>query len=347
MAAEFSTSSLSVGNSSAVSSGQLPSLQDWYIFISIGMCLIAGLGLPGNLLTIVAFIKFRALHTSTNYLIVSQSVADALSSAVVPGFVFFNYSQHGIKLASSLKYACLLTQWLVAFSLLSSVINILALSLERMVAVISPFANINPRKKQIIQVSTGITWSTILLICSIPTFGWNRWSPEMRCASYVVYYPVYMMYFLLAPVFGSLIITAVVNTIIAISVWRKAARVRPSGVTTTQNSNPGGGQGGSGSVSSTAVTTSISTMPHRPKLNLKLTIMLLTVVGVFYLCWMPYLICTIINLVSPAQYRHRPILVLHEVSKALLALNGAINPIIYANQNKAFRSAFKQLICPQ
>jgi hypothetical protein len=69
-----------------------------------------------------------------------------------------------------------------------------------------------------------------------------------------------------------------------------------------------------------------------------MTTTVLCLVGVFYLCWAPFIVVTLLagirpNLVNP---------MLHELTKPLLLLNGALNPIIYASRMPAFRKAFKK-----
>ena len=113
--------------------------KDWYLGVFFWVYLAIIAGIPSNILVLVAYIKFPSLDTPTNLLICNQSVADLLFCLTTMMFVWFNYTVMGLKYASYHKYACLIMLFTVAVSLWSSVINLLALSVERFLAIAFPY----------------------------------------------------------------------------------------------------------------------------------------------------------------------------------------------------------------
>ena len=64
------------------------------------------------------------------------------------------------------------------------------------------------------------------------------------------------------------------------------------------------------------------------------------VVGVFYLCWIPFMIAVVLS----AFFKDlvTPVVVL--VISALIYSNSALNPVLYGFLNRNFRAAFKRLL---
>lgn len=317
----------------------------WYKFMAAWLLVVCIIIIPGNLLTIVAYFRFKALHTGANMLICNQSIMDFLTGVGSPVYVYLSFTSAGLKTLKHSKYTCLLVLWILSFPFISSVINILAISIERLVAVCFPFANIRFRKKQIVLLSIIVAWSVLILSLSLPIMGWNQWSQGSQCALYIVYTPTYVTYFIMVPIFGSLGITAIINLIILIFLRRRHTRVTDIQTAVNLTEQPSGTQPVN-STHTSNTSTAVTNNPHEMKMrfNRKVTRMLLIVVGVFYLCWIPYTVCTITFLVSPFHFRHIEMVIVHEFSKGLMALNGFLNPFIYATRNKAFGNAFKKLL---
>ena len=70
--------------------------------------------------------------------------------------------------------------------------------------------------------------------------------------------------------------------------------------------------------------------------------MVVTVSVTFALCRLPALTMYVVSYFSPSQDYSD---VLHILSVALVTLNSAINPFIYALVNQRFRQHIKELIC--
>ena len=70
--------------------------------------------------------------------------------------------------------------------------------------------------------------------------------------------------------------------------------------------------------------------------------MVVTVSVIFTLCRLPALTMYVVSYFSPSQDYSD---VMHILSVALVTLNSAINPFIYALVNQRFRQHIKELIC--
>lgn len=66
------------------------------------------------------------------------------------------------------------------------------------------------------------------------------------------------------------------------------------------------------------------------------------VIGSFALCWFPSLIDAVIHLLAPTLWRQTQ---LYLVTTTLVLFSSVINPIVYSLRVKAFRDAFRTLLC--
>jgi hypothetical protein len=153
----------------------------WNVVVGCMFVVLIVATLGGNSLTIVVFIKEKALHTPANALICNQSVADLLSALLSLAFAFTNYHPEGIILGASNKMICSASLWGFCVSVLSSVFNVFALTLERLIAVSAPFKNRSPRKTAIVIGGIIIGWIVVLVDVSVVIIAGNDWQPGRRC----------------------------------------------------------------------------------------------------------------------------------------------------------------------
>ncbi|ELU08032.1 hypothetical protein CAPTEDRAFT_93871, partial [Capitella teleta] len=142
------------------------------VAVTLFIIVITG-SVVGNTLIITVFFRFKYLQNATNYLICNQSIADLLSAFIVCFYMSIAYFPAGKVFIISNKYACLLYLWAHCVSLLCSLVNIMAISIERVIAVAFPFVNINPLKKKFVLLWIAVTWIGILVSNSVPIFGVN------------------------------------------------------------------------------------------------------------------------------------------------------------------------------
>uniref|UniRef100_A0A915DX52 G-protein coupled receptors family 1 profile domain-containing protein n=1 Tax=Ditylenchus dipsaci TaxID=166011 RepID=A0A915DX52_9BILA len=102
------------------------------IFLVVGV-----LGVVGNWLTVLVICKTSSLHTPTNYLLASLACSDLFLILVgVPFDLFYLWTPHS---APAFHGFCELTSISISWFTFNSILTILALSVERLVAIRYPF----------------------------------------------------------------------------------------------------------------------------------------------------------------------------------------------------------------
>ncbi|KAI1707544.1 7 transmembrane receptor (rhodopsin family) domain-containing protein [Ditylenchus destructor] len=164
--------------------------QEWYMLALVLMPLAC---IVGNSLVVAAVWTTRALQTPTNYLLVSLACADLLvGTAVMPFNIYMAVNGLHWHLPPVLCYIyCVLD---VAAST-SSIIHLVLISIDRLVAATKPAEYKTPKHKRRVYISIGFAW--IFSIClSLPLVtGFNTSTRhflmhEHHCG---IYSPMYML----------------------------------------------------------------------------------------------------------------------------------------------------------
>ena len=297
----------------------------WYPGIIVWIYIPFVVGIPGNTLVLLAYAKNYSLRTPTNLLIVNQSVADLVVYAIGLCFVWFNYTLWGLNVASTHKYVCLYMLCSINVGLLSSVVNLLALTVERFLAVAFPYQYLRWVTDASVKRVILVLWTMMMVIANLPILGWNTWTPGKQCTSVYMTPNLYFVNLFLLQALLVLVIMAILNIIICGIAFIVRRKVAPHPSTLTKKEGE-----------------------QAPRGDYKITRMFLMVVGVFYLSWFPFTVMTIMFLTTPEYFKTHGIsewtLVVHEMSKGLLVYNAAVNPYIYYKTNAGFRDAFRKLL---
>ena len=80
----------------------------------------------------------------------------------------------------------------------------------------------------------------------------------------------------------------------------------------------------------------------RQKSEAKIRRMMITVLGVFYLCWTPQMVMLYVIYVH--RYHPQWVRILEGVTELLCLANSCMNPVVYAYHDRRFRTAFKDLL---
>lgn len=304
---------------------------EWFSFIIVWDVMLIALGIPGNIFTLLAFIKYKELRNPTNLLICNQSVGDLFFAVTSPIFIFFNYTKVGLETSFENKYACLFALAIILISLQISIMNILALSIERLLAIVFTFEYYLWVTERAVKIAVGLIWTVVITINLIPMFGWNKWEPGHKCQTTFAYYRTSFMSFFIFPSLVCLILTAVINIVIGAMAIKKQRMINPVQPTTNKDEEAENDS------------TDFKKTPQY-----KVTKMLLLVVGVFYLSWMPYLTLNSLFFALPTSWKlYGPppqVLIMYELSKGMLAINAMFNPLIYGYKNLKFRAAYFKLL---
>ncbi|ELT94936.1 hypothetical protein CAPTEDRAFT_143381 [Capitella teleta] len=300
----------------------------WTTGLFVCCLIVLAAGIPGNLLTILAYFKNQQLHNPTNILICNQSIGDFFTCVTGPLFAILNYTKVGQALASSHKYLCLVSLALVNTVVQSSITNILALSTERFIAVYFSLRYYNWVTETNVKRAVVAIWTVVILINWIPLFFWNVWMPGgMPCMPVIVLPEIFHIYFTI-PSMTCLLICAVENMAIAFRAVRKQRSIIAVAV---QNVDQQPGEANT-----------------KSRDQFKVTKIMLLVVGCFFAAWLPWIVLVSILYRLPPSWEKYGIptwvLVAFDYSKVFLAANTIANPFIYGWKNLLFRDAYYKLL---
>lgn len=272
---------------------------------------IAFLSTVGNLLVCAAVGLNRKLQTVTNYFLVSLAVADICVGAVaIPCAIL---TDAGLPRHSF--YPCLLMLSLLIMFTQSSIFSLLAVAVERYVAIFMPF------RYQVLMTSCNAlmviltTWLLAFLIGLVPLMGWHKTPPDSGYCFFVsVVDMTYMVYFnFFACVLAPLVIMFVIYARIFVEVKRQMRRIK------SEVSGRAKGR-----------------MHH----EIKIATTPFLVLFLFTVCWIPLHIINCFLLLCP------PCTVPLELLLTAIILshaNSAVNPFLYALTMASFKETFKTM----
>ena len=299
------TVNLTGGHQTAEESIRVP-----YVLAAIVNIAIAVGSVFGNTLTIVAVVQDEQLRKLANSFIVSLAMADLLVTVLpMPVSVVYGYV-----LNDTLPLVpCLLINSTDLVFCIASVLNISCISMDRYIAITDPLHYSTRMTKKLAAAMITGAWLISVLCGFVPIMVRYIMEPG------ICYSP-----------FSSILLALIPNLIIFIAsfpmlaaYWRifRIARKQETHVREMARQVNQGSE---------------------PRKNHKAARTLGVVIGVFMLCWLPFLTCAL--LVSVFSAITMPVIVFH-ILGGLVYCNSALNPVIYATSSRDFRKAFKKILC--
>ncbi|XP_032441814.1 adenosine A2c receptor [Xiphophorus hellerii] len=279
--------------------------------------IIALLSTLGNLLVCAAVGLNRRLRTVTNYFLVSLAVADICVGIIaIPCAILTDTGLPRYNL-----YLCLLMLSVLIMFTQSSIFSLLAVAVERYVAIFMPFRYrvlMTPRNAILVILAT---WLLAFLIGLVPLMGWHKTPPDSgHCFFVLVVDMTYMVYFnFFACVLAPLVIMFLIYAQIFVTVKQQVRRIGPE-----QRSRAEGQSRAAASM----------------RREMKMATSLFLVLFLFTVCWIPLHIINCFLLLCPRCP------VPFELLLAAIILshaNSAVNPFLYAYTMTAFRDTFKAI----
>ena len=133
---ETSTASTTVTAGSPEMSGQEKAILMPFYFISLFVALI------GNVLIIVVFFKYKPIRKSMNYFVLNMAISDLFTPLTIMPFIIAKTLSNGTFLkqlpSSRAGVVCKLCYFSVDASIFVSIISLLMISLDRLIAVVFP-----------------------------------------------------------------------------------------------------------------------------------------------------------------------------------------------------------------
>lgn len=278
-----------------------------YAVVTLGMtvCFIV---IFSNLLVIGAIFRNRRFHFPIYYLLGNLALSD-LFSGISYLHLMFHTGPWTIKLS---QYRWFLRQGLIDTSLTASVLNLLAVALERHQTIFNMQLHSKMSTRRVFIIILSI-WLVAIIMGLFPTMGWNCVCDVSRCSTMA---PLYSRSFLVFWAILNLLTFSIMVAIYTRIFFYVRHKSRQMSEHTTQ------------------------TRHKETVLGLMKTVSM--ILGLFVLCWTPGLVllmldgfdCETCNVLRYEKY----FLVLAEC-------NSFVNPIIYCFRDKDMRRTFKELLC--
>lgn len=266
----------------------------------------------GNCLVITAILKYEQLQTSAGVFIASLAGADLLiGSITIPFYISVQY----LNIYSSSEVVCSISFAIVVFPTGVSLSNLFCLAVDRYLLIKNPFVYerfITNKRYAIVSV---IIWIYVMLFSFAPLKYFLSVSKWYGLCKFNVIFPSYYLITILFKLsFIFLIITYCYIKIYQISNQQHRR------ITIMENSS----------------------ISHNTKHNLKAAKVFAKVIGIFYLCWLPYLALTGIRVFLKEETTGFSML--SQSTLILSFINSGLNAVIYGRNNKQFKDAFKKIL---
>ncbi|XP_048044470.1 lysophosphatidic acid receptor 2a [Megalobrama amblycephala] len=276
---------------------------------------VVGLGLPicvliilANMLVIAAIIINRQFHFPIYYLLGNMAAAD-LFAGMSYLFLVFHTGPWTINLS--------MEQWfvrgaLINMSLTASVVNLLAVAVERHQTIFTMQLHSTMTKWRVVMLIVFI-WSVAVVMGLVPTMGWNCVCDMKTCCTVA---PLYSRSFLVFWAILNLLaffIMVAVYTHIFIYVRRRSRLMSPH-----------------------------TDQPSHNQTVISLMKTMSMILGAFVICWTPGLVILLLDGLSCNKCE---VLKYEKYCLVLAECNSLVNPIIYSFRDEDMRNTYKRILC--
>ncbi|KAG7486013.1 lysophosphatidic acid receptor 2-like [Solea senegalensis] len=278
-----------------------------YVIVTMGMtvCFIV---IFSNLLVIGAILKNRRFHFPIYYLLGNLACAD-LFSGISYLHLMFHTGPWTIKLS---KYQWFVRQGLIDTSLTASVLNLLAVAVERHQTIFKMQLHSKMSTRRVFVIIVCI-WLVAIIMGLVPTMGWHCLCDLPNCSTMApMYSRSYLVFWALLNLLTFSIMVAV-YTRIFVYVRHKSKQMSQ----------------------------------HTSQMRLKDTVLSLMktvsmILGCFVICWTPGLVVLLLDGLGCEKCK---VLRYEKYCLVLAECNSFVNPIIYCFRDSEMRKTFKQILC--
>ncbi|XP_077054428.1 lysophosphatidic acid receptor 2b isoform X2 [Siphateles boraxobius] len=260
-----------------------------------------------NILVMMAIFMNRRFHYPIYYLLGNLAAAD-LFAGVSYMYLMFHTGPWTIRLT---VYQWFIRQGLIDTSLTASVINLMAIALERHQTIFTMQLHSKMTNHRVVLLIIGI-WLIAIVMGLVPTMGWNCVCNMDVCSTMApLYSRSYLVFWAVLNLLIFMVMVAV-YTRIFIYVRRKNHRM-------SQHT---------------------SQVKHKETVvNLMKTVVL--ILGCFVVCWTPGLVLLLLD----GLCKSCDVLTYEKFFLVMAECNSFMNPIIYSYRDKDMRNTFKRILC--
>ncbi|XP_030621242.1 histamine receptor H2a [Chanos chanos] len=303
------------------------------VLLGLALSLLILLTICGNVLVCLAVCATRRLRSVTNCFIVSLAITDLLLAALVLPFSAL------LEITGKWPLGAIFCNIYISLDVMlctASILNLLAISMDRYFAVTAPLRYptlVLPRR---VAMAMAAIWLVSVGVSFVPIhLGWN--TADLSIQNLREDDSDQDCRFELNPTYALVDACTTFYLPLIVMCWSyhhvfRIARTQAKRIIATR-------QNSSSSALSAASSPGATMMTIREH---KATVTLAVVLGAFVICWFPYF--TFFTVMGLRQERNPPRLA-YSVVLWLGYANSALNPLLYAALNRDFRSAYARLLC--
>ncbi|XP_026053837.1 lysophosphatidic acid receptor 2b isoform X1 [Carassius auratus] len=277
-----------------------------YVVVSLGL-LVSVFVIFTNILVMLAIFMNRRFHYPIYYLLGNLAAAD-LFAGISYMYLMFHTGPWTIKLSTSQWF---IRQGLIDTSLTASVINLMAIALERHQTIFTMQLHSKMSNHRVVLLIIGI-WLIAILLGLVPSMGWSCLCNTSVCSNMApLYSRSYLVFWAVLNLLTFTVMLAVYMRIF-VYVLRKNHRM-------SQHTS--------------------QVKQKETVLNLMKTVVM--ILGCFVVCWTPGLVLLLLDGLCESC----DVLTYEKYFLVLAECNSFMNPIIYSYRDKDMRDTFKHILC--
>ena len=260
----------------------------------------------GNVLILESIRRFQWLQTPLNAIVGSLAVSDLLFVLVLtPGHLVGVFME-----ANRIRGFCLAYVGVIVTLMLVTLLNMLAISIERYYSVGYPWKHRAMKRQKHVKIFIPLSWATSFLFSFIPFMGWDEFETDNKCQLYDVW-----------PMELNMILNGLIVVIICTKVvmFTLVVRIALKRLPQTDHGKE----------------------EIRARREISRMYMLIAVSAVFIFCWAPFCFITFFKVIITSESMK----IAQSIALVLGFLNSALNWLIYGLKNQKFRHAFRLLLC--
>ncbi|KAF3687994.1 Somatostatin receptor type 5 [Channa argus] len=282
------------------------------IFIPLIYGIVCIVGLVGNTLVIHVVVNYTKNESVTNIYILNLAIADELFMLGVP----FLAVQNALLSWPFGSLMCRVVMTVDAINQFTSIFCLTVMSVDRYLAVVHPIRSCWWRRPHVAKAISATVWAgSFVVVLPVVVFA-NVLKDDGNCSIVwpepaEVWKTSFIVYTCTVGFFCPLLVICLCYLLIVIKVRSVGKRAQ-------------------------------ATSSRRRKSERKITRMVVVVVAVFVLCWLPFYVLNIVNLlvVLPRDFRG-----LYFFVVVLSYANSCANPILYGFLSDNFKRGFRKALC--
>ncbi|XP_051789407.1 somatostatin receptor type 5 [Erpetoichthys calabaricus] len=282
------------------------------VLIPLVYFIVCVIGLSGNTLVIYVVLRYTKMKTVTNIYIFNLAMADELFMLGLP----FLATQNALSYWPYGTFLCRLVMTVDGINQFTSIFCLTVMSIDRYLAVVHPIKSTKWRRPRVAKMISATVWLLSFLVV-LPVIIYADIQEEFNTCNInwpdpkSVWSAAFIIYASVIGFFGPLLVISLCYLLIVIKIKSSSLRV---------------------------------TSVRRRNCERKVTRMVVVIVLVFVICWLPFYILNIVNLI--VLLPEEPVVMgIYFFGVVLSYANSCTNPILYGFLSDNFKQSFRKVLC--